>query len=99
MRSERGRGVHRLSPGERLAFPLDVATLEDARALIDALSPEVRLFKVGLELFTIAGPDSVRAVHDGGARCFLDLKLHDIPATVARAVEAAARLGVRYLTV
>ena len=54
---------------------------------------------MGLELFTSAGPAAVRAVHEAGAACFLDLKIHDIPATVASAVRSAAALGVRYLTV
>jgi orotidine-5'-phosphate decarboxylase len=55
--------------------------------------------KVGLELYTAVGPEAVRAVHDAGSACFLDLKLHDIPETVGRAVAAAAKLGVKYLTV
>jgi orotidine-5'-phosphate decarboxylase len=84
---------------ERLVHALDVATLDAARRRVDELRDEVGVFKVGLELFTAAGPDAVRAVHDAGAECFLDLKLHDIPATMARATEAAAALGVRYLTV
>jgi orotidine-5'-phosphate decarboxylase len=84
---------------DRVALALDVPSLAEARRLIDAVGAHVGVLKVGLELFTAAGPDAVRAVHDAGADCFLDLKLHDIPATVARAVESAARLGVRYLTV
>jgi len=83
---------------DQLAFALDVATLDEALSLIDVLAPEVGVFKVGLELFTAAGPAAVRAVHDAGRECFLDLKLHDIGATVARAVGSAANLGVEYLT-
>jgi orotidine-5'-phosphate decarboxylase len=83
---------------DQLAFALDVTSLAQARALIASLSTEVGVFKVGLELFTAAGPDAVQAVHDAGCACFLDLKLHDIPATVARATAAAAELGVEYLT-
>lgn len=83
---------------DQLAFALDVATLDEAVALIALLAPDVGVFKVGLELFTAAGPAAVRAVHDAGCECFLDLKLHDIAATVARAVDRAARLGVNYLT-
>lgn len=80
-------------------FPLDVDSLDDERAWIARLASEVGVFKVGLELFTAVGPDAVRAVHDAGARCFLDLKLHDIPATMAGAVRSAAALGVDYLTI
>lgn len=88
-----------MHPRERLVFPLDVPDLETAQRWIDRLAGEVGVLKVGLELFTAAGPDAVRAVHAAGARCFLDLKLHDISATMAGAVRAAARLGVEYLTV
>jgi len=89
----------RAQPSERLAFAVDVASLEQAQRLIDALHAEVGLFKVGLELFTAAGPAAIAAVHARGRRTFLDLKLHDIPATVERAVAAAAESGVQYLTV
>jgi orotidine-5'-phosphate decarboxylase len=84
---------------ERIVFPLDVGTLDEARVALGALRAHVGVFKVGLELFTSAGPDAVRAVHEAGAACFLDLKLHDISETVCRTVEVACRLGVRYLTV
>ncbi|WP_240481230.1 orotidine-5'-phosphate decarboxylase [Sandaracinus amylolyticus] len=84
---------------ERLVFPLDVEDLAEARQWIARLRDHVGVFKVGLELFTAIGPDAVRAVHDAGAACFLDLKLHDIPATMAGATASAVRLGVRYLTV
>lgn len=84
---------------DRLVFPLDVPDLDDARAWISRLAGRVGVFKVGLELFTAVGPDAVRLVHDAGARCFLDLKIHDIPATMAGAVRSASRLGVAYLTV
>ena len=80
-------------------FPLDVPALADADALVELLHPEVGVFKVGLELFTAAGPNALRAAQARGRRVFLDLKLHDIPATVERAVAAAARLGATYLTV
>lgn len=90
---------HAPSARERLVLPLDVTDLATARTWIDQLAGQVGVFKVGLELFTAAGPDAVRAVHDAGAACFLDLKLHDIPATMAKATASAARLGVRFLTV
>lgn len=86
-------------PRDRLVFPLDVPDLETAQEWIDRLSGEVGVLKVGLELFTAAGPDAVRAVHASGSKCFLDLKLHDISATMASAVRAAVKLGVDYLTV
>ncbi len=89
-----------MTPGrDQLAFALDVPTLKQAQGLITLLQEDVGVFKVGLELFTAAGPDAVKAVHDVGRACFLDLKLHDIPATVARAVSAAASMGVELLTV
>jgi len=85
-------------PRERLAFPLDVSTLAEAERQLDLLMDHVGVFKVGLELFTAEGPAAVRAVQARGRRCFLDLKLHDIPATMAGAVAAAAQLGIAYLT-
>jgi orotidine-5'-phosphate decarboxylase len=84
---------------DRLAFPLDGADLDDATAWIEKLAPHVGVMKVGLELFVAAGPVAVKRVHQHDAACFLDLKLHDIPATMAGAAARAAALGVRYLTV
>jgi orotidine-5'-phosphate decarboxylase len=77
---------------------LDVANAEDAFALVERL-PEADFFKVGMQLFTAAGPDFVRRLKDRGCHIFLDLKFHDIPNTVAGAVRAAAALGVQILTV
>ena len=88
-----------LRPRDRLAFALDVASMQGARALLDRLRGEVGVVKVGLELFTAAGPSAVEAVRAIGARCFLDLKLHDIPNTMARGAAAASKLGVSLLTV
>lgn len=84
---------------ERIVLALDVDGLDEARRWIDLLQGEVGVFKVGLELYTAAGPAAVEAVHRAGAHCFLDLKLHDIPATMASAARAAAKQGVKYLTV
>jgi orotidine-5'-phosphate decarboxylase len=78
---------------------LDVPTRAEAESLLDRLGPEADFVKVGLQLFTAEGPDVVRAMHGRGCRVFLDLKLHDIPNTVAHAVQSAARLGVELLTV
>jgi orotidine-5'-phosphate decarboxylase len=90
-----------IEPGQsRLIFALDVPTLSEAQDVIQRLASHVGLFKVGLELFSAAGPDAVHAItRHGGAGVFLDLKLHDIPTTVERAARAIAALGVRMLTV
>lgn len=89
----------RRTPKESLALPLDVADLPTAQEWILRMRGEVGVFKVGLELFTACGPAAVQAVNASGAHCFLDLKLHDIPATVMKATESAIELGARYLTV
>lgn len=78
---------------------LDVPTAEQALALAAQIAPCVAAFKVGSELFTAAGPDIVRRLRSLGAAVFLDLKFHDIPNTVARAVAAAVWLDVQMLTV
>jgi orotidine-5'-phosphate decarboxylase len=78
---------------------LDVPTAEQAVALAGQVAPAVGAFKIGKELFTAAGPDIVRRIRDTGASVFLDLKFHDIPNTVAKAVAAATRLDVQMLTI
>ena len=78
---------------------LDVPTAEQALKLAQQIAPAVGAFKIGKELFTSAGPDIVRRVRDTGANVFLDLKFHDIPNTVAKAVAAAVRLDVQMLTI
>ncbi len=82
-----------------LAFAADFPSLELARPACAALRGEVGTVKVGLELFTRYGPDACALASAADAALFLDLKLHDIPATVGRAVTSAASLGARYLTV
>lgn len=67
--------------------------------MVEQLSGEIDTFKIGLQLYTAAGPKVVLAVMETGAKIFLDLKLHDIPNTVAGAVAAASALGVQMLTV
>jgi orotidine-5'-phosphate decarboxylase len=86
-------------PRSRIALALDVPNLDAAKALIEQTHEHVGTFKVGLELFTAVGPAAVEAVHSAGAKCFLDLKLHDIPATMERSVASASSMGVAYLTV
>jgi orotidine-5'-phosphate decarboxylase len=82
-----------------LIVALDVPNIARIAPLVEQMPPEVTYFKVGLELFVAGGPDGLRPLRDRGMRIFLDLKLHDIPRTVARAVRAAARHGVTMLTV
>ncbi|UCD79279.1 MAG: orotidine-5'-phosphate decarboxylase [Desulfobacterales bacterium] len=87
-------------PKDCIIFPLDVASTDEAKRLVELLADYVGLFKVGLELFIRSGPDIVRLINDrGAAGVFLDLKLHDIPATVSRAMSGIADLGVRFATV
>ena len=83
----------------RLVFPLDYATLVEARTAATKLAPAIGVLKIGLELFVSEGPASAALGREFGLDVFLDLKLHDIPETVERAVASAAALGVRYLTV
>lgn len=78
---------------------LDVPTPEQAMKLAAEIAPAVGAFKIGSELFTAAGPDIVRRVRETGAAVFLDLKFHDIPNTVAKAVASAVRLDVQMLTI
>ena len=87
-----------MQPSQRIIVPLDVPSLEIAVTLIDRL-PQVEFWKVGLELFISAGPDILTALKARQKRIFLDLKLHDIPNTMARASRIAAQYGVDLLTV
>jgi len=96
-----GRDARRILARMRnpILAALDVPTAEQALALARQLASVVGGFKIGSELFTAAGPEIVRRVRETGATVFLDLKFHDIPHTVARAVAAAVRLDVQMLTV
>jgi orotidine-5'-phosphate decarboxylase len=78
---------------------LDVPTAERAIALAEQVAPAVGAFKIGSELFTAAGPDIVKRIRATGASVFLDLKFHDIPNTVAKAIASAVRLDVQMLTI
>jgi len=77
---------------------LDLPTKTQALALVSTLADAVSTYKIGLQLYTAEGPEIVRAVAATGAKIFLELKLHDIPNTVAKAVATAGELGVQMLT-
>ena len=82
-----------------LILALDVPTREAAAPLLRQLRGSLRWVKIGLQMFTAYGPDYVRAVADEGFHIFLDLKLHDIPNTVAKAVESLGTLPIGMLTI
>src|SRR5712691_12094421 len=84
---------------DKIIVALDVATKEKALELVGQLRGEISFFKIGLQLYTAEGPEIVRVVLATGAKVWLDLKLYDIPNTVARAVESASTLGVQMLTI
>jgi len=83
-----------------IIFPLDVSSVNTAKQYVETLSESVGMFKIGLELFIRSGPDIIDFIKTSGATgVFLDLKLHDIPATVSRAMQNIADLGVAFATV
>src|ERR1700746_4226144 len=84
---------------ERLIVALDVSTAAAAQKIVAAVGDSARYYKVGLQLYTAEGPQIVRDLVASGRQIFLDLKLHDIPNTVASTVKEAAKLGVSMLTV
>src|SRR6266702_2134767 len=84
---------------DKIIVALDVPTKNAALELVTQLSGKVSFFKIGLQLYTAEGPEVVRAVLATGAKVWLDLKLHDIPNTVGRAVESASDLGAQMLTI
>lgn len=90
--------VTQSNPADRLILALDGLEARQALALVDTL-PGLRWAKVGLELFVAAGPEVVDQLRQRGLQIFLDLKFHDIPATMAGACSRAARLGAGLITV
>jgi orotidine-5'-phosphate decarboxylase len=84
---------------DKIIVALDVPTKKEALDLVEELRDQISFFKIGLQLYTAEGPEIVRAVLSTGAKVWLDLKLHDIPNTVARAVESATNLGAHMLTI
>ena len=83
-----------MSTDPKIIVALDYADSDSAMRLVNQLTPDLCRLKVGKELFTSAGPAFVNDVQEKGFEVFLDLKFHDIPNTVAKACEAAARMGV-----
>lgn len=79
---------------EKIILALDVSDAQYALELVDRFSEHISIFKVGLELFTCAGPSIVEKINKKGKKVFLDLKFHDIPNTVSRAALSATVLGV-----
>src|SRR3972149_1393567 len=90
-----------MKPFERIVFPLDLPTEKEALRFVKNLSGLVGVFKVGLELFVAGGPSVIKKIRkiSPKTKIFLDLKFHDIPETVKRAVSSAASLGVDFITV
>src|SRR5205823_5905185 len=84
---------------DRLIVALDVSSAAAAQKIVAALGDSIKIYKVGMQLYTAEGPQMVRDLVNSGRGVFLDLKYHDIPNTVASAVTEAARLGVSMLTV
>ncbi len=88
-----------MDPKEKIIFALDVDHFEEAQKLVMEFKDHVGMFKVGKQLFTHCGPKIVDFINMKNSRVFLDLKYHDIPNTVAKAVVEAAKLGVELVNV
>lgn len=84
---------------DSIIIALDVESAEQARSLVEQIGGAASFYKVGLELYSVAGMAFVRELLDGGKQVFLDLKFYDIDETVKRAVTQVAKSGVRFLTV
>jgi orotidine-5'-phosphate decarboxylase len=84
---------------DKLIVALDVETPVEALSLVEQLRDVAGMFKIGSQLFTLAGPQIVKDIISSGAKVFLDLKFHDIPHQVAGAARSAAQLGVSMFTV
>lgn len=84
---------------ERLIVALDVHSMDELHSLVETLGDSVGFYKVGMELFYSMGPEVIKFLKDKGKKVFLDLKLHDIPNTVASALRVLTRLGVDMVNV
>jgi orotidine-5'-phosphate decarboxylase len=82
-----------------LIVALDVPTADQIPAIVNSLPAEITYYKIGLELFSASGPAALKFLTENNKKIFLDLKLHDIPRTVAKAVKAAAKYNVALMTV
>lgn len=103
MQLQSGRSALQLplnaNPASRIIFALDFTTIAEATAVAKSLGDRVGMVKVGLELFVAAGPEAIKIGEAVRLPVFLDLKLHDIPETVERAVSRAAAFNVQMITV
>ena len=88
--------ITRIDARDRLIVALDVPSAAEAEALVDRMGDQVRFVKVGLEIYTVAGPEVVRRLVDRGKRVFLDLKFLDIEETVRRATARVAHMGATF---
>lgn len=84
---------------DNLILAVDVPTASEALKWVDTLGDRVGYYKIGLQLFTAAGPELVKEIRKRGAKVFLDLKLHDIPNTVAKSIESIGELDVQMTTI
>jgi len=91
--------VPKIQAHDRLILALDLPSSSEAERFMDRVQDQITFVKVGLELYTAAGPDMVRRLIDRGKRVFLDLKFLDIEETVRRATERVAAMGVEFLTI
>jgi orotidine-5'-phosphate decarboxylase len=87
-----------MKPASEIILALDLDSLTKAENFVKELYPKIKIFKVGIHLFTLEGPKIVEFINKSGAEVFLDLKFFDIPNTVANAVRAATRMKVKMLT-
>ena len=83
---------------DRLIVALDVSTIDDMKEIVTSLGDAVSFYKVGMELFYAEGEQTVRFLQEQNKQVFLDLKLHDIPNTVAHGVSSLTRLGANLIT-
>lgn len=89
----------KLSIKDRLIVALLADSMKEATKLVRLLKKDINIFEVGLPTYTFLGPDVIKMIHHEGCKVFLDLKYHDIPSTVGRAVAAATKLKVEMLNV